>query len=99
MSPDVTIIVVGFDNVKAQCYVLNIEAEDVMTNADQIKAEIAASMARVNERRGINRRADAGKCCAPVRRKMQGAGQWGRCERVGTTRGSDGLCYCEHHAR
>jgi hypothetical protein len=70
-----------------------------MTNAEQIKAEIAASMARVNELRGVNRRASAGKCCAPVRRKMQGAGQWGRCERVGTERGTDRLSYCKHHAR
>lgn len=70
-----------------------------MQTPEQIKLAIAASMDRVNELRGLKDRAARGKCCQPVRRKMQGKGQWGRCERLATSNSSDGLAYCSHHSK
>lgn len=64
----------------------------------EIRDAIAKSMARVNELRGLNKRAERGACCQPVRRKRQGRGQWGRCERVASMVAGDGLSYCSHHA-
>ena len=72
-----------------------------MTN-EEIKASIAASMARVDDLRGVNKtlrkRSSAAQCCATVEIKQTGYGRSRYCRNRAKVWDVNGTAYCARHS-